>query len=299
MKYLITGASGYIGKCLASSFNADDVCLSQRGCVDSSKSSVYLDLDEKVFDAAIFENVSCVFHIAGLAHNRARSKEELFRVNCDATIQLAKLAASCGVKRFIFMSSALVSCTELHAEMLVEPELNDFARSKYEAELGLDKVSKDTSMELVIIRAPMVYGPDAPGNFALLSKLVAKSPFLPFGLVTNTRSFVAIRNLVSLLKLCSEHPNAPGHVFMAADSVPVSTKNFTNAIAEGIGKNTVQLPIPPSVISFVAKIIRKPSLYQSLFSDFKVDSVNAHKILGWKPPYTMKQAMYSLLDITK
>lgn len=66
-------------------------------------------------------------------------------------------------------------------------------------EIGLKKIAEETGMEVVIIRPPLVYGPNAPGNFGKLAKLASKNLPLPFGAVKNLRSLVAVDNLVDLM----------------------------------------------------------------------------------------------------
>ncbi|EKM29259.1 putative UDP-glucose 4-epimerase domain protein, partial [Vibrio harveyi] len=70
----------------------------------------------------------------------------------------------------------------------------------------------------------------------MLTKLVAKFSFLPFGLANNRRDFIAVQNLADLLVTCATHPDAGGHTFLASDGETVSIKQFTNAIADGLGK---------------------------------------------------------------
>ena len=45
-------------------------------------------------------------------------------------------------------------------------------------------------MHYVIVRPPLVYGPDAKGNFARLVSLVARGLPLPLGAVKNSYNFV-------------------------------------------------------------------------------------------------------------
>ena len=65
-----------------------------------------------------------------------------------------------------------------------------FAQSKWEAEKGLWKIQRETSMEVVIVRPPLVNGPNAPGNFGSLIRWVEKGVPLPLGSVHNQRSLV-------------------------------------------------------------------------------------------------------------
>jgi nucleoside-diphosphate-sugar epimerase len=181
-----------------------------------------------------------------------------------------------------------------------EPKpLNSYTNSKYDAEIGLRKIAAETGLEVVIVRPTLVYGPNAPGNFGLLTKLVNKLPLLPFGLTNNKRDFIAVQNLADLLITCASHPNAAGHTFLASDMETVSIKQFTSAIAEGQGRKVFQLPIPVSLMRLAGKLMGKSAMVEQLVGNLQVDSSNLKEVLGWTPPYTMKQAMATLRDSSK
>src|SRR3546814_3321311 len=72
-------------------------------------------------------------------------------------------------------------------------------------------------MEAVIVRAPLVYGPEVKGNFLRLMRLVDRRLPLPFGAVANRRSLIARANLASALSLGLEHGAAAGRTFLVAD----------------------------------------------------------------------------------
>ena len=120
---------------------------------------------------------------------------------------------------------------------------------------------------------------------------MTKLPLLPFGLVNNKRSFIAVQNLTDLLLTCAKHPDAAGHTFLASDGKSISTKEFTNAIAKGLNKSIYQLPVPASIMRLGAKLIGKQSMAEQLLDNLEVDSSNAFDVMGWKPLYTMEQAM--------
>jgi nucleoside-diphosphate-sugar epimerase len=176
---------------------------------------------------------------------------------------------------------------------------NHYAKSKSLAELGLKKIASETGLEVIVVRPTLVYGPKAPGNFGLLTKLVHKLPLLPFGLADNKRDFIAVQNLVDLLMTCVNHPNAAGHTFLASDCQTVSIKSFTNAVGKGLGKTVIQLPVPVSLMRLTARLVGKSAMMEQLLGNLQVDSSNAHDVLGWVPPYTMEQAMASLSENKK
>lgn len=255
-------------------------------------------------------DVDVVIHCAALAHVmstsaiKANKSVDIYRdVNVDGTIKLAQQAITVGVKRFVYVSSIVVNGTPTASQPFtantdIRPD-NSYAQSKYDAEVGLQKIAEETGLEVVIVRPTLVYGANAPGNFGMLTKLINMFPLLPFGLVNNKRDFIAVQNLADLLVVCATHPEAAGHTFLASDGKAVSIKDFTNAIAEGLNKKVIQLPIPVPLMHFVAKLLGKSTVAEQLLGNLEVDSSDANKILGWRPPFTMEQAMLFLKDNNK
>ncbi|MGR5050523.1 NAD-dependent epimerase/dehydratase family protein [Photobacterium damselae] len=297
---LLTGASGFIGSYLKKDVNIQAIVL-RNNEPDNCKPSYKIDsLTENTCWNNAFDNIDSIIHLAGLAHSNSFSENDYIAVNTKGTLKLANDAAKSGVKRFVFVSSIGVngSSTEYEKPFCYNSEIephNVYAKSKLDAEIGLQKIAEETGLEVVIVRPTLVYGPNAPGNFGLLTKLVAKLPLLPFGLVSNKRSFIAVQNLTDLLLTCAKHPNAAGHTFLASDGESISTKQFTNAIAKGLNKSIYQLPIPTSIMRLGAKLIGKQSMGEQLLDNLEVDTSNVFDVMGWKPPYTMEQAM-SLLS---
>jgi nucleoside-diphosphate-sugar epimerase len=155
-------------------------------------------------------------------------------------------------------------------------------------------MSAQLSMELVIIRPPLVYGVGAPGNFGNLTKLISKLPFLPFGYVNNKRSFISVDNLSDFIFTCAAHPQAAGETFVISDGIDVSTKEFVNEIAVGLETKLYQLPIPLKLMRFVTKFFGKEKLTEQLFDNLQIDSSKAREFLDWAPPETMAEAMKKL-----
>ncbi len=302
MKILLTGATGFIGKNVSATLKGDCRNVVRGTSISPFEDSFVIDkIDENTNWEGAFQNCSSIIHLAGLAHSNTYTLSDYITTNVNGTLRLASEAANAGVKRFVFVSSILVNgnnTKQLPFEFCsdVNPH-NAFAKSKYMAEVGLKEISEKTGLELVIVRPTLVYGLNAPGNFRLLSKLVYKLPFLPFGLTNNKRDFIAVQNLVNLLITCAKHDNAAGHTFLASDGESVSIKEFTNAIAEGAGKSILHLPLPVSLMHICLRFVGKSPMSEQLFGDLQVDSSNIQIVLGWVPPYTMKQAMASLSDI--
>lgn len=300
-KILLTGSSGFIGTELRKVHPSQFRIVSRKNeVVDSFKID---NIDSKTNWDGAFDNVDCIIHLAGLAHSPNFNAEDYIEVNTLGTLKLAKDAINAGVKRFVFVSSIGVNGSKtvtfpFTSSSKAVPH-NSYTLSKLKAEQGLLEMAKDTDLEVVIVRPTLVYGLNAPGNFGLLMKLIKKSPILPFALVENKRSFISVQNLCELLLLCANSASAAGHVFLASDGKAISTKEFTNQIANGLGKSICQLPIPIWCMRLGAMLLGKRSMAEQLFDNLDVDSSDTFDVLDWTPPYTMEEAMSIFLEGNK
>lgn len=300
---LLTGASGYIGNHLNNYVDSNGISIPFRHVTRAPKTLTtntfaISQLDGVTNWNGAFYNIECVIHLAALAHVKKASISSYQKINTNGTLHLANEAAKAGVKRFVFVSTIGVNGLNTKQSPFSNTSIpnphNSYARSKYEAEVGLKKIAQETGLEIVIVRPTLVYGPNAPGNFGTLTRLVNKLPLLPFGLTDNKRDFIAVQNLADLLITCATHSNAPGHTFLASDMETVSIKQFTNAIADGLGKKVFQLPIPVSLMRLAGRLMGKSAMIEQLVGNLQVDSSNIKQVLGWTPPLTMEQAMLSL-----
>lgn len=303
MNVLLTGSTGFVGRHLVAKHSIFKHVVRTNDVNFLSSVYVVESINAKTNWNNAFDGVGVVIHLAGLAHSDHHSTLHYQDVNVDGTLKLASEARKMGVQRFVFVSSIGVNGTSTQIEpfsvkFAPDPH-NDYARSKYEAELGLKKIAEETGLEVVIVRPTLVYGPNAPGNFGMLTKLLKKLPALPFGLANNRRDFIAVQNLADLLVTCATHPDAAGHTFLASDGETVSIKEFTNAMAKGLGKRVVQLPIPVGLMRLVGKLTGKSAMIEQLFGNLEVDSSNIQQVLGWTSPFTMEQAMATLKDSDK
>jgi nucleoside-diphosphate-sugar epimerase len=112
-----------------------------------------------------------------------------FKSQCLGTLSLASQAAAAGVSRFIFMSSVKALAERsgsrpLRPDDAPAPE-DAYGRAKLAAELGLAQIQADTGLNIVTLRPPLIYGPRAKGNFALLVRVVRRGLPLPFASLTN------------------------------------------------------------------------------------------------------------------
>jgi len=215
-------------------------------------------------------------------------------------MNLARQAVELGVKRFVFVSSVKVN-GEVTKDQSFTPHdipmpIDPYGQSKLEAELALKELSHKTGLELVIIRPPLVYGPNVRANFLRLMRLVKSGMPLPFGAVHNRRSMVALDNLTDLLIVCSRHPEAAGQTFMVSDDNDVSVSELIRMIASAMGKRSLLIPLPSSILTGAASILGKSEVANRLIGSLQVDISHTKATLGWKPIISMPDALHKTVE---
>jgi len=311
-RVLLTGASGFVGKALVSELvnSQFDIRVAVRKPVPSLEQEVsqvvVSDISSSTDWLSMLDSVEVVVHLAARAHILSDTVleplVEFREVNTAGTLSLAEQAAKVGVRRFIFISSIGVNGnnnTVPFFEGSPEAPQEAYAISKYEAEQGLLELAKTSDMEVVIIRPPLVYGPNAPGNFGSLVRWMNKSIPLPLGAIHNKRSLVALDNLVNFIALCADRersPKAANEVFLISDNEDVSTTQLLRKVASAFGKKSWLIPVPVSWMTFAAKLLGKEDVAVRLFSSLQVDSSKARDLLGWKPVITMDEQLKKIAD---
>jgi len=241
-----------------------------------------------------------VIHLASRAHVLRENVDDpltLFRVaNVKGTLNLARQAAAAGVTRFVYISSVGVNgAKSIIGTPLTEADLpnphNPYALSKWEAEQGLKEISADTGLELVIIRPPLVYGPNSKGNFASMLKWLQRGVPLPFGSINNRRSLVGLDNLCDLISLCIDHPAAVDQTFMVSDDDDLSTTELLKRTAAAMGIKLRLINVPIQVLEFSAYVFGQRDIAQRLFDSLQVDISKTKKLLNWKPPITVEEGL--------
>ena len=304
MRCLITGAAGFVGGPLVERLHKEriwELAVTTRSAAASFPADVRhfpIEITSETDWTAALDGVDVIVHLAARVHimdDRAADPLTEFRqINTAATLNLAEQAARAGVKRLVFISSIKVNGEEndrpfRHDDtpMPVDP----YGISKLECEIGLQEISARTGIEIVVIRPPLVYGPGARGNFALLVGLVRKKIPLPFASLKNRRTLVALPNLVDLIVTGMTHPDAAGQTLLAGDGEDLSTPGLIEGIAAGLGVEPMLLPFPPALLQMGARVTGKSAVYQRLCGSLQVDISHARDVLGWSPVVTPREGL--------
>lgn len=303
MKILLTGANGFVGSRLAEALNCRSgfeltSAVRRSGAAGIGREVVVSTLEADTDWADALYKKQVVIHAAARAHilkdEVPDPLAEYRKNNVQGTLNLARQAAEAGAKRFVFISSIGVNgninnrpFTEDDQPSPAEP----YAQSKLEAEFGLQAIAEDTEMEVISIRPPLVYGPNAPGNFNSLVQWVHKGLPLPLGSIHNKRSLVALDNLVDLIITCVDHPAAANQVFLAGDGHDVSTTELLRGVGQAMGKPARLIPVPAGMLMFGASLLGKKVVAQRLLGSLQVDISKARNVLGWEPPLSVEEGL--------
>jgi nucleoside-diphosphate-sugar epimerase len=163
--------------------------------------------------------------------------------------------------------------------------------SKWEAEQALSRIAAGTGLEVVVLRPPLVYGPDVKGNFLRLMNLVARGVPLALGAVANRRSFIYTGNLAGAIVQALDAPQAAGRTYLVSDGEDVSTPDLVRALARALGVRPRLLSLPLAALGLGATLAGKRAEFERLTGSLQVDGSRIRRELDWRPPFTLAQGL--------
>lgn len=304
---LVTGANGFVGTALCNRLVAAGHrvrgALRRRDRLWKSVDGVdYVqvgDIGPDTHWSEALEGVGAVVHLAArvhVMHETSAAPLAAFRaVNVAGTERLARVAAEKGVGRFVYASSIKVNgestATTPFTEADTPAPVDPYAVSKYEAEQALRLTAKETGLEVVIVRPPLVYGPGVGGNFLRLLRLVERGVPLPLALVDNLRSMIYLGNFADALTNCTIHSAAAGQTFLVSDGEDVSTPGLFRALAAALGVPARLFPFPVTLLKLGGLILGQQGEVGRLTGSLQVDSSKIRNTLHWQPRYTLADGL--------
>jgi nucleoside-diphosphate-sugar epimerase len=303
-RILITGAAGFVGRALCRHLAAGglDVCGVVRSPCDIGSGveiRIVQDLLEDSVSSEFFSGYDCVVHAAARVHQMADSGgqelETYIRDNSEMTRRLAFAAAQAGVRRFVFLSSVKANGEETSTPYTGDtpPAPEDaYGISKLQAEQALAEVAANSGLETVVLRPPLIYGPDVRANFLSLLRLADTGLPLPLGgLNRNARSLLYLGNLISAISCAIDHPAAAGRTYLLRDGEDLSTAALAAKIRTAFGRPERLVPVPASLIGAAAGIAGRSGAMRRIDGSLIIDDDAIRSELGWRPPFTLDQGL--------
>lgn len=270
---LIVGANSYIGESFvayAKQHYSDNFTFTVVDTLSGDDGESELDALSSD-DLAAFD---IVYHLAGIAHADVgnvddATKEKYYKVNTDMAVATAKrykeaLSTAGREGLFVFMSSMIVygDSAPYGKEKIVDRNTtptpaNFYGDSKWQADKGIRSLA-DATMNVAIIRPPMIYGKGSKGNYPTLAKLAKKLPVFPD--VSNSRSMLYVGNLCEFLSQMflskvdaaennEESGTTKAIIFMPQNRTYTKTADMVKMIADTVGHHiSVVRGLNPAVV---------------------------------------------------
>ena len=308
MKYLVTGATGFIGPHLIKRLAKEG---HQCRCLvrDMKKAHHLLDIhgvevvagDITVPDTlkGIAEGVDCLFHLATLGHmSNFTVTEEMFEaVNVMGTCNIMAQAVASNVPRVVHCSSvaAMGICKENPTtEATPCRPHHPYGRSKLKGEESVVGLVKAQSLPAVILRFSMVYGPGDWRDMLKLTRYAQKGIFPKIGSRPKLTPLIHVRDTVEALILAAQN-GIPGERYLITNSASIPFDRLRQLILKGLGIFRFPLYVPEPAALWTADLMEKiwttmdkaPPVTRKNIESTLTDRVfsidKAHRELGFFP----------------
>ena len=300
---VLIGGSGFIGSYLATKFQQHKISFK---ILDIKINPKFADLTKKVDitdKSTLIEHIPMNATIINLAaaHRDDEKIEDYYLVNVQGAKNICDVAKIKNSKKIIFFSSvAVYGKAKLFADELTSSNpCNYYGKSKKAAEdiyINWMNILKDN--QLTIIRPTVVFGKFNRGNMYNLISQIYNGPFFMVGDGKNIKSLAYVENLVGFtLYLLSCNKKYSLHNYV--DEPQITLKELVVFIREQFGIKTKLISIPHIVAFLVASIFdffsiihnRKFRISKIRVQKFLINSSYAANLLGYRPKYTLKEAL--------
>ncbi|RQS70140.1 NAD-dependent epimerase/dehydratase family protein [Burkholderia sp. Bp8963] len=305
-RIIVTGANGFVGRAvcrlaLAAGHTVTALVRRPGGCVDGVR--------EWVHDAPDFAGLSdawpagleadCVIHLAARVHvMRDESPDPAAAfdaTNVAGTLRVAEAARAHGARRFVFASSIKAVGEGDGGVPLAEnatPVPQDpYGRSKLRAEQQLAQFGVQAGLDIVIVRPPLVYGPDVRANFLRMMDAVSRGMPLPLAAATARRSLIYVDNLADVLLSCALDPRAAGECFHVADDDAPSVAGLLRMVGDALGKPARLFPVPVGALRALGRLTGRGAAVDRLTGSLQLDAGRVKRVLDWHPRHTTRQGL--------
>jgi nucleoside-diphosphate-sugar epimerase len=320
MRYLVTGATGFVGGHVAERLAAEGHFV--RALVRSTADAGPLrdwgvelvegDLCDPAAVRRACEGVDGVVHCAAKVGDWGPI-EEYRRVNVDALATLMDAALDADVQRFVLMSSLGVYAARDHygtdeTEPLPDRHIDAYTQTKVEAEKLAQKYFRERKLPLIVLRPGFVYGPRDRTVMPRILANLRRRLVTYFGSRNKKINNVYVGNVVEAVQLALK-PDAPlGEAFNVTDGQTVTKKVFFERIADlaGLPRPLVTWPMwfarlmcggferLGRLLGFAPVLNNARLKFMGLNLDYSIEK--ARRVLGYDPPTSFDEGMQATMD---
>lgn len=205
-KITIIGGAGFVGTNLCTALAARQVDFE---IIDLKRSQRFPD-KSKIADVRDIESLrrtvsgETVINLAAIHRDDIRDKAEYYQTNVLGAKNIAAICSEKLIKKIIFTSSVAVygfADRRIDEKGNVNP-LNEYGRTKFEAEQEFQAWRQRGDNDLIIIRPTVIFGEGNRGNVFNLLNQIASGRFLMVGDGKNKKSMAYIGNVTAFIEKC-------------------------------------------------------------------------------------------------
>ena len=256
MKYLITGATGFIGPHLVRNLlSKGHTCrclvrdLDRGNVLEHLGAELFIgDITDPASLKGSADGVDVLLHLATLGHmSNFTVTESMFRaVNVQGTINMMLAAHSAAVPRIVHCSSvaAMGICTEIPADETTpcRPH-HPYGRSKLRAEQEVLRMVSESGLPAVIVRFSMVYGPGDHRDILRITRLVQKGILPKIGKKPKLTPLIHVDDALQGLLLAAEKGRI-GETYLLTNSQSEPFDQIHQIIQATLGTRNVLPRVP-------------------------------------------------------
>lgn len=308
-RILVTGANGFVGRALSRALLVDGHAVTglvrrSGGCIDGVSEWCFDGRDFAGLADANWPELDCVVHLAARVHvmsDTAADPDAAFRAaNVDGALRVADAARRHGVRRFVLVSSVKAITESDEGTPLSEATqarpADPYGRSKHDAELALRKFGDESGLDVVIVRPPLVYGPEVRANFLRMLDIVSRGVPLPFGSITARRSVVYLDNLADALLCCAIDSRAAHGCFHVADDDAPTVAELLRMVAAALGRPARLLSFPEAWLRMLGRVSGRSAQIDRLVGSLQLNTGHIRQQLGWRSPHTTREGLAATVD---
>ena len=232
MKFLITGAAGFLGSALANQLareghsvrGLDDLSTGDPATLAPEVAFTRGDVNDRPKLWTLMQDVQCVYHLAArvLVPELLLYPREYNQVNVGGTVTLMEALRDVGVRRVVFISSGAIygnQAVQPVVETTTPEPRSPYAVSKLSAEYYVRTIGQLWGIETVVLRVFNAYGPGqhlppvhAPVIPAFLRQARLNGTLVVHGDGQQSRDYVYLDDVVRGMAAAATAPTANGKI---------------------------------------------------------------------------------------
>lgn len=301
MRFLITGAAGFLGSSLANRLVRENHTV--RGLDDLSTGEpnsllpeVHLtrgDINDRPKLWTLLQDVDCVYHLAARVsvQESVLYPREYNQVNVGGTVTLMEAMRDVGVRRVVFISSGAVYGEQGNQPLAEDTQTNPrspYAVSKLSAEYYVRTIGELWGIETVVLRVFNAYGPGqhlppvhAPVIPYFLRQACHSGTIVVHGDGSQTRDYVYLDDVVDAMTAAASAPGINQKIINIGSGSETSVRELVNQVLEVTGKRPEVVYNP-----------RNEGGVRRMRADLSL----AESLLGYRPAVDLKTGLRLTLE---